>query len=212
MKQLLIILFSCLVLKSSFAQTEEYRALNVYGEIDVERHNKAINIFKSQDKNLRLTTLNEISGNYGNYNPPALYAAAREAYSAERKYQAAFLYYLAQLRARVDAYLCLDNSVFKIVTSLNNVYGPEINRFSFEHTDSLQAIITRVIQIVKADDAGYDHRWIALHGNDYVSNGDDPKITNSQIIEPKEKWQQLKQEAVQDYYDGFMTYLNKKKR
>lgn len=106
--------------------TTEIKPQGIYKEIDVERHNKAIEIFSGNDQALIQQKIDSTLKNPNFYNPPVLYALSKALYNQDKKDEAAFWFYVAQLRARYDANLCIDNTAKDAVYILNSEYGPDI--------------------------------------------------------------------------------------
>lgn len=188
------------------AQTTEIKPKGVYKEISIERHNKAIERLHGTDTTSKRVIIDSVLNSPNYYNPPVLYALSKALFDAGRKYEAAFWFYVAQLRARYDANLCLDNSVKQAVAALNNEYGPAINQYAFSNIDSLEAAVTKVIEFVKNNEEAYDHRWINLHGMDAFLN---PK--NKNISQPPSMWAEIKKKTVEDYSNGFYEFVKRKK-
>lgn len=178
----------------------------IYKEIDVDRHNKVIEILNGDDKNLKDKIVDSVLTNPNYYNPPVIYALSKELFARDRKREASYWFYVGQLRARYDANLCLDNTAKQGVSVLNGIYGPDINKYAFENIDSLEVTVNKVISFVRTNGENYDHRWINLHGMDAVQN-----INAKEISQPKDKWPEIKTKTVDDYYKGFIEYVKSKK-
>jgi hypothetical protein len=192
--------------------TTEIKPQGIYKEIDVERHNKAIEILSGNDQILIQHTVDSILKNPNFYNPPVLYALSRVLYNQDKKDEATFWFYVAQLRARYDANLCLDNTAKQGVSILNSEYGPDINKYAFQNIDSLEKTVNKVVDFVKTNDENYDHRWINLHGMDAVLAGIDDKAEKKELSQPKDKWAEIKKKTIDDYYNGFIEYVKSKKK
>ena len=195
------------------AQTNtEIKPQGIYKEIDVERHNKAIEILSGENQTLIQQTVDSILINPNFYNPPVLYALSRVLFNMNKKDEAAFWFYVAQLRARYDANLCMDNTAKDAVNILNNEYGPDINKYAFQNIDSLEKIVTKVVDFVRTNNENYDHRWINLHGMDAVLTGMNDKPENKELSQPKDKWIEIKKTTIDNYYEGFIEYVKSKKK
>lgn len=197
----------------NFSNAQTTTAINpkgIYSEIDVARHNSAIKILSGKDRNLKLHTVNSILKNPNYYIPPVLYSLSRELFRQGKKDEATYWFYIAQLRARYDANLCMDNSAKQAVSILNGEYGPDINKYAFQDMSKLEKIVTKVVDFVRTNEENYDHRWINLHGMDAVLSGLDKKAAKKELSEPKEKWAAIKKKTVDDYYNGFIEYVRKK--
>jgi len=212
MKKILMLLTITFGLATfSNAQTKEINPKGIYKEIDVARHNEVIEILNVKNKKLKQQTVDSILKNPNFYNPPVIYALSRELFAQDKKDDATYWFYVAQLRARYDANLCLDNSSKQAVSVLNNDYGPDINKYAFQDINKLEKTVTKVVEFIKANEENYDHRWINLHGMDAVLASMDDNAEKKELSQPKEKWIEIKKKTVDDYFNGFIEYIKSKK-
>jgi hypothetical protein len=100
-------------------QTKEIKAKGFYKEIDVDRQNKTMEKLNGGNKKNRQLAIDSVLRKPNNYNPPVLYALAKQLFNQDEKKKATFWFYTAQLRARYDANLCMDNSTRQAVSVLN---------------------------------------------------------------------------------------------
>ncbi len=200
-----------LIFSFGYTQTIEIEPKGIFKEIDVARHNEAIEILNGKDEALKQRTIDDIFINPNYYNPPVIYALSRELYCQAKKDEAAYWFYLAQLRARYDANLCMDNSAKQAVSVLNDEYGPDINKYAFQDIHKLESTVIRVVDFVKANEENYDHRWINLHGMDALSVSFGDKTEKIDLSQPEKKWAKIKQHTVDDYYNGFIEYVKSRK-
>ena len=200
----LILAFGLTTVSNAQKQTKEIKPKGAYKKIDVARHNEAIEILNGKDLKLKQQTVDSILKNPNYYNPPVIYALSRELFQQDKKVDATFWFYLAQLRARYDANLCMDNSAKQAVSILNQEYGPDINIFAFQDLDKLEKTVTKVVDFVRTNEENYDHRWINLHGLDAVLGG------KNELSQAKDKWAEIKKKTVDDYYNGYMKYVKSK--
>jgi hypothetical protein len=189
-----------------YGQTTQNKPKGIYKAIDVERHNKVIEILNGDDKDLKSKAVDSVLNKPNYYNPPVIYALSKELFARDRKREATYWFYVGQLRARYDANLCLDNTAKQAVSVLNGIYGPDINKYAFENIDSLEITVNKVVDFVRANEENYDHRWINLHGMDAVQNK-----KAKEISQPKNRWPDIKTKTVDDYYKGFIEYVKSKK-
>lgn len=208
---LLTIAFGLTTLSNAQTQTKEIKPKGIFKEIDVARHNEAIEILNGKNKKLKQQTIDSILKNPNFYNPPVIYALSRELFNQDKKDDAMYWFYIAQLRARYDANLCMDNSAKQAVSVLNGEYGPAINKYAFQDIDKLEKTVTKVVDFVRANEENYDHRWINLHGMDAVLSGMDDNAEKKELSQPKEKWTEIKTKTIDDYYKGFIEYVMSKK-
>ncbi|RZL44251.1 MAG: hypothetical protein EOP00_20550 [Pedobacter sp.] len=214
MKKIILVLtiaFGLSTLSYSQTQTKEIKPKGVFKEIDVARHNKAIEILNGKNIKLKQQTADSILKNPNFYNPPVIYALSRELFNQDKKDDAMYWFYVAQLRARYDANLCMDNSAKQAVSVLNGEYGPDINKYAFQDIDKLEKTVTKVVDFVRANEENYDHRWINLHGMDAVLPGIDDNAKKKELSQPKDKWTEIKKKTLDDYYNGFIEYVKSKK-
>lgn len=196
----------------SFAQSvKEVKTTGMYQEIDVAKHNKAVEALNGKNKKLRNQTVNDVLANPDSYSPPVLYALSRELFSSDRKEEAAYWFYVAQLRARYDAYRCTDHTARQVVSVLNGEYGPEINKYAFENLDLLEKTIDKVVEFVRTNEEDYDPRWVNLHGMGAVRAGLGDGSQDNQLSEPEGKWKAIKTKTINEYYSGFKKMLASKK-
>lgn len=192
------------------SQIKEIKAKGVFKEIDIARHKEAIENLNGENKNLKQQVVDSILKNPNFYNPPVIYALSRELFNQNKKDDASYWFYVAQLRARYDANLCMDNSAKQAVSLLNGEYGPDINEFAFQDIDKLEKTVTKVVEFVRKNEENYDHRWINLHGMDAIL-ADEDKSEKKELSQPKIKWTEIKKKTVDDYYNGFIQYVKSKK-
>jgi hypothetical protein len=203
---LVVIIF--FIVQHCIAQQYAYDSASVYNEINIEKELKMVHILKVAGKKAKQKVLDSIEQNINRYNPLVLYEASRILFRDRKEYEATYMFYLAQLRARIDVELCLDTSVATTLTTLNNRYGPGINHFIFLHRDSAKSIVNRVVQFVRTNTETYDHRWIALYGDMLqISNARSLKMTNDKIILPSQQWQRVKEKTISDYYESFLDFF-----
>jgi hypothetical protein len=208
---LLTIAFGLTTLSNAQTITKEIKLKGVFKEIDVARHNEAIDILNGKDKKLKMQTVDSILKNPNFYNPPVIYTLSRELFNQDKKDDATYWFYVAQLRARYDANLCMDNSAKQAVSVLNGENGPDINKYAFQDIDKLQKTVTKVVDFVRTNEENYDHRWINLHGMDAILAGMDDNSEMKELSQPKDKWNEIKKKSIDDYYNGFIEYVKSKK-
>ena len=190
------------------AQTsKEVKRKGIYKEIDVQKHNELIEKLSSENNELQQQAINTILETPNDYNPPVLYALSKVLFNQDKKDDATYWFYVAQLRARYDANLCMDNSAKQGVSILNNQYGPEINKYAFQDIDKLEKTVTKVTDFVRNNKENYDHRWLNLHGMDAILNK-----KGKDLSQPKDKWEEIKTKTIDDYYNGFIEYVKSQKK
>lgn len=191
----------------------EVEPQGIFKTIDVARHNKAISTLKDGNEQEKQQTVNTILKDPNYYNPPVIYALSRELFNEGKKDEAAYWFYVAQLRARYDANLCMDNSAKQGVSVLNSEYGPAINTYAMQDIDKLENIVKKVVEFVKTNTENYDHRWINLHGMWAMMSGlDEKNQENKELSQPKAKWPEIKKKTIDDYYNGFVEAMKSQKK
>ncbi len=191
---------------------KEIQAKGVFGEIAVKKQNQTIKILQGQDPQLKKQTIETVINNPNDYNPPVLYALSRELFSQGDKDEAAFWFYVAQLRARYDANLCMDNSAKQAVSVLNNEYGPDINKYAFQDIDKLEKTVNKVVNFVRTNNENYDHRWINLHGMWAIQAGQGEDPNARELTKPKDEWAAIKKKTIDDYYNGFIDSVKSQQK
>ena len=209
---LLTIVFGLSTLNYAQVQTKEIKPKGVFKEIDIARHNEAIEFLNGKNKKLKQQTVDSILKNPNFYNPPVIYALSRELFNQDKKDDAMYWFYVAQLRARYDANLCMDNSAKQAVSVLNGEYGPDINKYAFQDIDKLEKTVNKVVDFVKTNNENYDHRWINLHGMWAVQAGLSDEPETRELSKPKDEWEAIKKKTIDDYYNGFIEYVKSQKK
>ncbi len=213
MKKLLLLLtFSIGLITLSNAQTKEIQAKGVFKDIDVSRHNETIDILRGKNKKSKKQTIDSILNSPNYYNPTVIYALSKELFNQNKKDNAMYWFYVAQLRARYDANLCMDKSAKQAVSVLNNEYGSEINKYAFQDINKLEKTVNKVIQFVRNNEENYDHRWINLHGMWAIMAGLNDDSKTKKLSQSKDKWTEIKKKTVDDYYNGFIGYVKSLKK
>lgn len=205
-KALILITLLTALLTTAYGQTKQIKPKGVYKEIEVAKHNEAIEHLHGENQSLKQQTISSVLQNPNDYNPPVLYALSRELFLQDKKDEAAYWFYVAQLRARYDANRCADRSAAQAVSVLNGEYGPDINKYAFANHDSLRSTVKKAVAFVKANKENYDHRWLNLHGMDVFLNEKGKTLSM-----PQEEWPAIKSKTVDDYYSSFLEYLAKHK-
>ncbi len=208
---LFIVFLGFLTISNAQTKTVEVKSKGVYKEIDVERHNEAFRILDGENKVQIEKTIESILKNPNYYNPSVIYALSRQLFNQGKKDEAAYWFYVAQLRARYDANLCMDKSAKQGVSLLNQQYGPDINIYAFKDINKLEKIVTKVVEFVRTNEENYDHRWINLLGMDAMIGSMEESTEKKELSQPKDKWAEIKKKTVDDYYNGFMEFVKSKK-
>ena len=209
-----LVLFSNIL----FAQqvtNHEVKPIGIYAEIDIQKSNNALKTLLTEESNERSKVLDEVIKNPNDYNPTVLYALSDVLFNSEKKDLACFWFYVAQLRARYDANLCMDESAKSGVSLLNERFGPNINKYAFTDIKKLEETINKVVEFVRTNEENYDHRWLNLHGMDAMiaslDEEGEKKEKQKELSQPKKRWKKIKEKTIKDYFEGFQEYLKSKK-
>ena len=196
----------------SNAQTNEIKPQGIFKEIKVEVQNRTVESLQSKDKKKKQETIDAIIKNPNSYNPPVIYALSNELFNLGKKDDAAFWFYVGQLRARYDANLSLDKSSGQAVAVLNNEYGSRINKYAFKDIKKLENTVNKSVNFVRSNEENYDHRWINLHGMWAIESGLEGGSETLELSQPKEKFAEIKKTTVDEYYNDFMEFVKSQKK
>jgi hypothetical protein len=155
----------------------------------------------NEDKSLIDTILKHPN----DYNPRVLFALSSVLFNADRKDDASFWFYVAQLRTRYDFNRCTDLSCGGVVADLTATYGPDIDQYAIFKADFLEKTITKVVEFVKTNDENYDQRWINLEGL-AVTNPEN-KDRAPDMSKPSQDWPQIKTQTINDYYNDLKEFI-----
>lgn len=136
----------------------------VYATIDTRLTVEAMAAINSGDAAAARAAIEAFAAAPERYAPPMFYLVSNVLMQADMPEPAMFWFYAGQLRATIDAALCLDASAREARSVLNERYGGIINRYAFAHLDQLKQIVPKVVAWDKATSRAYDQRWINLHG------------------------------------------------
>jgi hypothetical protein len=184
--------------------TDQVKATGVFATIEVKKHNDAIRILQGTDEQQKNEVVDAILSQPNDFNPPALYALSKVLFARGDKDRAAYWYYLAQIRARYDANLCMDESAKQAAAVLSRNYGAEINKYAFQDMDKLSKTVEEVVGFVRNNKENYDHRWINLHGMWAMTAGLSNKDETRPLSKPESEWESIKKQTIDDYYKGFV--------
>ena len=109
MKKLLL-LFTILLMPLFFAfgQNESIELNPAYADINVTKDNQMVQDLLSTNKKLVNKAVKKVLKNLDAYNPTVLYVLSN-VYFEENRNEASKIFYIGQLRARIDANICFDN-------------------------------------------------------------------------------------------------------
>lgn len=206
------LLFGLLSVSHAQITNHELEPKGVFADIQVEKHNMIIKNLQTPDKVQKQQAIDSVLKNPNDYNPPVLYALSRELFLQEKKDEACFWFYTAQLRARYSANLCMDNSAVQATSILTNEYGPAINSYALKDIDKLEKTVNKVVDFVRSNNENYDQRWINLHGMWAVLSAQEDEQETRQLSKPKSEWADIKKKTIDDYYNGFLEAVKTLKK
>jgi hypothetical protein len=138
-----------------------------------------------------------------NFNPVVLYGLSSALFNSGKKEDAAFWFYVGQLRGRSDANKALDMSARAGINALNQKFGGPINQYAMKDISKLKEIVAKAVKFDESTTRNYDPRWISLHGMDVFLKKE--KVA----FEPESKWETINTKTRNDYYNGFKQAMKK---
>jgi len=180
--------------------TEIIPVTGVFKEIDVKNQNSAIQVLITGDEKMK-TTMRDIF-----FRDQNKWALSKVLFEQGYKDDATMWFYIAQLRARIDANICQDKTAREAVDILNNKFGKQINKYALKDIKKLEETVNAAVAFVRVYEPTYDQRWINLHGI-WALNGI-PK--GKELSFPKEEWAAIKKKTIDNYYADFRKYVLKK--
>jgi len=179
---------------------------------DISKQDEIENLLKSNNKININKAIDSVLTKPNQYNPIILYAISHQLFEKNKKDEAMFWYYVAQLRARYDTNLCLDENAKQLTGFLGMMFGQDINPYAFKNIKKLKNTIDKVISFVRNNDEEYDHRWLNILG--MKTNGEKNDEIDYTKIEskPKEEWSKIKEETIKNYYIEFEEALKEFKK
>lgn len=205
----LICLFLLLAVTVAPSADISVKPTGVYATIDTRLATETIRSLQKSKGKGRSELIKKIIGTPEKYAPPVLYLASSVLFTEGQKDEAMFWFYAGQLRGRIDANICADESARDAIGVLNDQFGPPINQYAFRDIAKLTNTVERVLQWEQKTDCKYDRRWINLHG--MGAFGFD---TNAPLSAPKENWESIRKTTRDDYRSSFyevIKALNEKK-
>ncbi|WP_419536375.1 hypothetical protein [Endozoicomonas sp.] len=186
---LLFLLFSCF----AFSENIQIKAAGEFANIDVQEQNEILGKILKGDRD----AIELVVKDPRNYNPVVLYGLSASLFNNGEKDDAAFWFYVGQLRGRSDANKSLDISARQAIAMLNQRFGVAINQYVMQDLPKLKEIVAKAVSFDEKTARNYDPRWISLHGMDVFLKKE--KIA----FEPESKWEEINNKTRAEYYDGF---------
>ncbi len=187
-------------------KTEIIPLTGVFKKIDVKDQNSALNVLSTGDEAMKSLMRDIFFQDQNKWNPPVIYAISSVLFEQGYKDDAALWFYIAQLRARIDANICKDKTAREAVAILNEKFGKAINKHALQDITKLDKIVKDAIAFVKEYEPTYDRRWINIHGM-WAFNGI-PK--DKGLSFPEKDWTAIQKKTIADYYADFEKYVLKK--
>ncbi|MBD1387224.1 hypothetical protein IDJ75_18190 [Mucilaginibacter rigui] len=201
----ILLLFCAVSVKSQNVENHQVEPKGIYKEINTDRDSKIMGQLMSESSIKKQSLIDSVQKNPNVYIPPVIYALSYALFQQNKKDDAIYWFYLAQLRARYDVNRCTDKTAS--AAQYNQLFGPSINEYAFAHLDILEKTIPKVITFVESNEELYDQRWINLSGMDAMSAGLGGKAESKNLSINKAKWPKIKSETIKDYSDGFNEAL-----
>ena len=208
MKSIIILMF-LFVGFTGFAQSvtnHEVEPKGIYKEINLSNDIKVITrLLDTNFTHSRSNLIDSIEQNSNKYIPPVLYSLSNILFVEKKYSDACFWFYLAQLRARYDANRCTDKTAS--AANYNQTFGPIINDYAFNHLDTLEIVVNKVVIFAKDNEEQYDQRWINLTGMDAMTYSLSDKPINKELSVDKKQWPAIKENTINTYYNSFKEEL-----
>lgn len=207
-------LLGMLAAPAAWSETKTIKPGGKFAEIDTRLANETIQLLSSGTADEKQKAIARVKAQPENYAPPVLYALSSALFSSGDKDEAAFWFYAAQVRARVDANICADASARQAVSVLNRQYGGPINQHAFQDIPKLEALVPRAVDWERKTPYNYDRRWINLHGMSAVmsaTGAQSPEASAGPLSLPREQWNDIAEKTRADYLSGFKNAMTQMK-
>ncbi|QKJ31010.1 hypothetical protein HQ865_15025 [Mucilaginibacter mali] len=211
MKLIITIFCFCYVLtvKAQIGTQHVVEPTGNYKQIDLSKELLVISRISDPNNKQKAKLIDSVESVTNNFTPSVLYILSSVLFSDNQKERGMFWFYVAQLRARYDVNRCADKTAS--AARYNQMIGPPINKYAFEHLDTLERIIARVIDFVRNNNENYDQRWINMEGMGAFDSAMNPDHKNEPLSIPKDKWAAIKAKTIEDYSNGFKETLASQK-
>jgi len=206
--KLIIFLFALFLGVKATAQivNHEVEPKGIYKEIDLSNDLKVCKLLLDTNlNNPQAALIDSVEHNANKYTPPVLYVLSNVLFTLKKYNEAAYWFYIAQLRARYDINRCTDKTADAY--QYNETFGPVINNYAFTHLDSLEEIVPRVVEYVRSNEEKYDQRWINLSGLDAMGASLGNQPTTKKLSVDENKWAAIKTKTINDFYENFKSLL-----
>jgi hypothetical protein len=202
MKKLLLVICIAFICNFvSFSDDVLVKPAGVYAEINMERETRLVKDFKGRDGEKQQKAISEALENLDSLNPIVMYYLSNLLFDLDNNF-ASKLFFIAQLRARIDANICADVSAREIVSQLNQNFGYKINTYTIKDKENLIKIVESVLDYVRTHEVSYDRRWVNLFGMGAFIN--DP---NEQLSYPVDEWDKIIKDTIDQYEKDFYEVI-----
>ena len=197
------------------AQTANQQDVPLKGaarDINVTKDNAAIKQLAKGGYAANTGLVDTIVNHPNDYNPMVFFILSRVLFKAGHKDDAAFWFYVAQLRTRYDFARCNDPSCAGVPAQLTSIFGPEINQYAIPRADLLVKIVNSVIEFVKTNNENYDQRWINLDGLNVLKTNDGGADKEIVMSKPRKDWPEIKNQTIKSYSEDFGRFIGSRKK
>lgn len=179
-----------------------------YAQIETRNTQAMVGLLSGGTAEDQLMVVDTLVQRPGNFQPPVLFAVSQYLFQAGKKDDGAFLFYAAQLRARMDANLSTDQSAGQAVGILSQRYGAPINQYMLQDLDKAQQVMAQVQAWDLKTPYDYDRRWISLHGMGAFLASSNPDRAAKPLMVAEDQRQAVIAKTRKDYFDGFRESLD----
>lgn len=178
-----------------------------YAQIETRRARSMMGLLAQGSPDDQKMVLETLALRPAMFQPPVLFAVSQHLFQAGQKDDAAFMFYIAQLRARMDANLSTDRSAGQAVGALTQRYGPHINQYMLQDLDKAEKTMAQVQAWDLKTPYDYDRRWISLHGMGAFTASLNPDQPVKPLTVAQDQWPSIIDKTRKDYFDGFRETL-----
>jgi hypothetical protein len=205
---LILIIFSFFLKLNAQTITENKVALKgTARQVDVAKDTVAVEQLTEKSYAEDGALIDTILKHPNDYNPSVLFVLSKVLFNADRKDDASFWFYVAQLRTRYDFNRCTDPSCEGTVAELTATFGPDIDQYAIFKPEFLEKTIDKVIDFEQNNTENYDQRWINLQGLAVTNTKTDSKDQRSDMSKPQQDWPEIKAQTINDYANDFKEFI-----
>lgn len=143
--------------------------------------------------------IKQITDSPGNYYPEVLFALASALFEENKKDEAMFWFFAAELRGFVDTEICEDKSVAPLIGFIQKEdFGPQIVQYACEDMYKRKKVGEKVLEWDENTPYNYDRRWINLRGV-RAQYG----VTSFALSAPQDEWEAIRRKTRDQYRLSF---------